>query len=256
MTGNVIQMDVYRKARAIEPFCTPTIDETMDGYLHDIRRIAPPSVYHDSAAVLDVLCHHLDEHGPETLLPSEVLPFETSARSYCSMLGAQRMLDNLDHFFRYCLLREISSDSAMRASTRDIIFDFCEWLSRRNYITPSCLQRVNELKEKLEDLDLQSARLSRDLTRHLAENKTLKRYVEKVDFGRHDVFKIAGDRLWLEVWSLPVLPTDLVVGPFKLPPALLSELHRGWMIESKLGKTASGEWEMIEVGAIHPSLPF
>lgn len=256
MTGKVIQMEVYRRARAIEPFSTPTIDETMDGYLHDIRRIAPPSVYHDTAAVLDVLCHHLDEHGPETLLPSEVLPFETSARSYCSMLGPIRMLDNLEHFFRYCLLREISSDSAMRASTREIVFDFCDWLSRRNHITPACVQRVNELRDKLEDLDLLSARLSRDLARHLAESKTLKRYIEKVDFGRHDIFKIAGDELWLEVWSLPVLPADLVIGPFKLPPHFLNELSRGWMIESKLGKTATGVWEMIEVGSVHPSLPF
>lgn len=256
MTGNVIQMDVYRKARAIEPFCSPTIDETMDGYLHDIRRIAPPSIYHDTAAVLDTLCQHLDEHGPETLMPSEVLPFETSGRGYCSMLGPQRMLENLDHFFRYCLLREMVTDPMMRASTREIVFDFCDWLIRKNFLSLDCERTLIALREQLEDLDSQSAKLTRDLNRHLAEHQTLKRYVEKIDYARHDVFKIADDELWLEIWSLPVLLADLVVGPFKLPKTILKQMHRGWMIESKLGKQINGDWELLEVGAVHPSLPF
>ena len=256
MAGNVIQLDTYRKAKAIEPFCSPTIDETMDGYLHDMRRLAPPGVYHDNTSILDVLCQHLDEHGPETLQPEEITPFELSARSYCSMVGPERMINNLDHFFRYCLLREMGTDADMRASVREVVFDFCDWLCRKDIVAVASMERLSSLKDNFAALDAKTTKLAAALWQHVARNKTLKRYVEKVDFGRHDVFKITRNDLWLEVWSLSVLPPDLVIGPIPLPKAIIQELHRGWMIECKLGKTAVGEWEFIEVGAIHPSLPF
>jgi hypothetical protein len=77
-----------------------------------------------------------------------------------------------------------------------------------------------------------------------------------IELARHDVSKISGAKIWLEVWEPMDLPDQRNIGPVEIPLSVAQVLEPGWMIVCALGLKKNGKWEVIESGSIYPSLPF
>lgn len=166
------------------------------------------------------------------------------------------ILDKLDDFFRYHLLREMITNPIERKSIRNNIFDIFKWLETGKLLSQERIDAVKSLGKRLNVLDQSAVEAQKLLVSSLRKKKPKGGYTETMEFGRHDVSKIEDTNIWLEIWSLMILPDETNIGPIAVPPAVASLLEPGWMIASELGKRRDGQWEFTEVTSILPSLPF
>lgn len=247
--GQSIVLDVSDKALA-----STTIAEVFSRFLEDVRRQASSKGLQNVKSVVDLFQSHLDIHGPERLDQKKL---RGAGLSFCQVTPVPDMIDHLEKFVLYCMLREQVADEEVRAGVDQVLSHLLNWLAQYGYFTDADKDRIFALKDRLNRIAEKCWRAEQDLHRYLARQSTAQSFVQTVEFGRHDIAVVRGSEIWLEIWSLPLSPmNDQTIGPIKLPRKLAESLQVGWMIVCSLGKTADGKWFILQFGGIHPSLPF
>ena len=93
----------------------------------------------------------------------------------------------------------------------------------------------------------QSYKAAIDLAESVNDDRALVMITALIELARHDVTKIKGTKVWLEVWAPVDLPTERNIGPVEIPLTVAKVLEPGWMIECALGRKrmASGRsWKV------------
>lgn len=165
------------------------------------------------------------------------------------------IIPHLDRYLRYNIMREL----VLNFDQMEFIFygtyALCEWLELKQYFSTKEALQFELLKQE------QMSKWQKAISAVEAIDKlTLKRRSgppagKQIEFGRHDIAKIDGDQIWLEIWSLTILPDERNVGPITLPKKAARLLEEGWIISCSLCETKTG-WQIVESGNIYPALPF
>lgn len=223
-----------------------TIDDAVSAFLTYLKSepSLPASAAKNAETVLNMLRHHLNTSDDDR--PDE---------EFCSQSAPAKMIEHLDRFLRYCVMRELVLTFDQREFVFFVTYDFCEWLHKNKLLTDSSFVKFQLLREQHLDMWQRACTAAHEIAFSLPQRKTRAKNDQTIDFGRHDISQIVGDQIWLEIWSLPLLPVDDHVGPITLPKGIAESLQVGWMITCELAKTKSG-WRIVEVGNIYPSLPF
>lgn len=221
------------------------IEEAFSAFLKELAsELSAPAVA-NVKSVLDMLRHHLNTCASE----------QNSPKKCHQVLEPLALIEYLDPFLRYCVMREVVTTFEQQEFVFSVTYDFCEWMHKKSLLTDKDFAVFQRLKDMHLEMWKQAYIAAQKIESSLRRSKMVSDNKQIIDFGRHDIAKIQGNKVWLEIWSLPLLPVDDLVGPITLPKGVGATLQVGWMITCELANTKSG-WRISDIGNIYPSLPF
>jgi hypothetical protein len=136
-----------------------------------------------------------------------------------------------------------------------VTFDFCEWLQKKELLADKEYRQIQALRDELLEMWKKGYEVAETIESSLQRTKPTGRSAEMIEFAKHDILKIEGDQIWLEIWFPMILPKEKKIGPIDLPKGLAASLQVGWMITCELKKSKSS-WRISEIGNIYPSFPY
>jgi len=220
-----------------------SVEDAVSLFLKDLRAELPASAVKKAEFVIGMLIRHLSECD------------EANAdEKFSSQSGPAELIDHLDRFLRYCVMRELVLSFEEQEFVFFVTYDFCEWLNKTKLLPQDVYAAFQLVRDNHMDMWKQACAAAHEIHTTLGR-RSLTTGNQVIELGRHDIARIDGDQIWLEVWSLPILPKNRNVGPITLPKKLAAVLQVGWMITCELAKSKSG-WHIVDVGNIYPSLPF
>lgn len=224
---------------------TTTIDESIKAFLIELRSNFPAQSVENAAVILGMLRNYLDDDDQ----------MEESASSFCQSSAPASMIKRLDRFLRYTVMRELVLSFQQQEFVFFVTYDFCEWLKKKGLLPDNDYQQFQDLRDGHLKMWKQAGAVAEEIAFSLQRTKSAGRSSKTIEFARHDVLKIEGDQIWLDIWSPLMLPDETKIGPILLPGALTDSLQVGWMVTCELKKFKS-EWRITDIGNIYPSLPF
>jgi len=222
-----------------------TIDESMEAYLIDVRSNFPAAAIGNATAVLSMLRNYLDNDDHE----------EAPTGSFCKRSQPTTMISRLDRFMRYRVMRELVVSFEQQECVFFVTYDFCDWLRKKGLLPDKEYRLFQDLKDGHLEMWKNGGAVAQAIAISLQGTRPAGRSGEVIEFARHDVLKIEGDQIWLEIWLPMILPKETKIGPITLPKTFAASLQVGWMITCELKKSKAG-WRITEIGNIYPSLPF
>jgi len=205
---------------------------------------------------LDLLCSYATDELPDMLDKDLQLEFKKSGQAFCDWAPAGMVGLILDRFFRYHLIRELITTAEMRGYAANAIFHCLRWLAEQELLSEEEMAQVIQASDHLVSLGELSYNAALDLAKSLTRSSKPVKVTKVIEMARHDVTKIDGGKMWLEIWAPIELPTERKIGPIDIPLSVARVLEPGWMVECMLGLKQNGKWDIIESGSIYPSLPF
>jgi hypothetical protein len=205
---------------------------------------------------LDLLCTYAADELPDMLDTKMQTEFKNSGQEFCDWATAGTVGLILERFFRYHLLRELITTPEMRGYAANAVFHCLRWLSEQNLISKEEMAQVAQASDHLVSLGDLSYKAALDLAKSLNRSSKPVIVTKVIEMARHDVTKIDGGKIWLEIWAPMELPAERKIGPIDIPLSVARVLGPGWMIECMLGLKQNGTWDIIESGSIYPSLPY
>ncbi len=222
-----------------------TIDESINAYLIDVRSNFPAEAFRNATAVLSMLRNYLDDDDDE----------EVSTASSCKQSLPHTMIGRLDRFLRYRVMRELVVTFEQQECVFYVTYDFCEWLRKKGLLPDKEYRLFQDLRNGHLNMWKQGGAAAQAIAISLQSTRSPGRSSQAIEFARHDVLKIEGDQIWLDIWMPMILPKERTIGPITLPKTFAASLQVGWMITCELKKFKSG-WRITEIGNIYPALPF
>jgi hypothetical protein len=221
-----------------------SIEDSFSEFLNALRAELPASAVKNTETVIDMLRHHLntcDEGGGD--------------KTFCIHARPADIESHLDRFLRCCVMRELVLTFEQQEFVFFVTYSFCDWLYKNNLLPDNVFVAFQLLRDHHMDMWKRACTAAHMIASSLARHKSMIASDQVIDFGRHDIARIKGDQIWLDIWSLPILPEECEVGPIKLPKDVAASLEVGWMITCEIAKSNSG-WRIVQIGNIYPALPF
>src|SRR5262249_20973015 len=128
-------------------------------------------------------------------------------------------------------------------------------LKNKELLADKEYRQIQALRDELLEMWKKGYEVAETIDSSLQRTKPTGRSAQMIEFAKHDILKIEGDQIWLEIWFPMILPKERKVGPIDLPKGLAASLQVGWMITCELKKSKSG-FRISEIGNIYPSLPY
>jgi hypothetical protein len=221
-----------------------SIEDAFGAFLNELRVELPASAVKNTESVIGVLRHHLN-----------TLEEADASGKFCNQSGPAQLVDHLDRFLRYCVMREMVHTFEQQEFIFFVTYDFCEWLYKSKLLTDDAFVAFQLLRDHHMDMWERACAAAHKIASSLTERKAMTARGQTIDFGRHDIARIEGNQIWLEIWSPLILPEECNIGPITLAKGIAPSLEVGWMITCELAKSKSG-WHIVEVGNVYPSLSF
>lgn len=175
--------------------------------------------------------------------------------NYCKNAPFKNVVPALEYFCRYHILRELSLKPNERAMFTQGCLDFMTWMYQSRSLAEQDNAKLDRLIDHIIEMERRSMTAAQLLMQHCGKLKSSAQEGERIEFGRHDVSKKEGSSVWFEVWSLPVLPAEKIIGPVLLPQEVASLIEVGWIIACEIQRNESG-WELVDSTNIYPALPY
>ena len=234
-----------------------TVEQSMVSYLSEIATAHGEEATQLAASLLSFFRKFADDNGPETLDIIRADQFHTSERTFCQWASPDDLPCLLSRFYRVNLLRELITNSDLRARVLSCTLDYFAHMEEQKFISPSATESAKNALEHISTLDHQAYAAMLALQKHVAKLKqAAKGKKQVIPYARHDVEKIQGANVWLKVWEPDVEPYGQVFGPLDVGEGVTDIIEVGWMITCSIAKSKDGSFKITEPGPVYASLPF
>lgn len=246
----------------------PAIEQILEEFLAEQRTRLKPRTFSDYESVIDLLEHHLNGYGYESLSKAERSLFEKhfnaegkEHREFCQLFGPEKIPENLGGFLGYFMIRKVMAGADFKRAAGTVMKKLSKWLMAKGYISAEAGQegaeRAADATKELPNAE-RAAQLLRDAARRLVfPGGPLNPAIDPddladedyMDFDHYPIAKVEPGSLWLEN---PESHEDSPLGPIHVPKKATELLKDGWEISCALGRI-KGKWRIIEMANVYPS---
>lgn len=229
-----------------------TINQVLDDFLSVQRDRVKQSTLRRYENVLDYFRSCMDGYGHQWLSEEEGELFERQftrdeeAGSFCNLFGPEKILENLDEFVGWFLVRKTLASKSTLEATPAVLRKLVEWLVDEGHVSPDAadgsaellaeagsLPKAEEFSSRLYDLT------EADLPDPLIEDQD---WVDEMAL----VTRVDHKTIWLQNED-----TGHEI-PLRVPEDVANLAEQGWRISAiHLGRTSKG-WHLLEMGNVYP----
>jgi hypothetical protein len=234
------------------PQADPTINQVLDDFLLVQRGRLSESSVRRYEEVIGYFRSCMDGYGHQWLSDEEGELFEREygrneeAGSFCNLFGPEKILENLDEFLGWFLVRKTMASKATLQATPSVLRKLLEWLVERGHVAGDAADGSAELLDEAGSL-AKAEELSSHL-HQLLEEGPLDSLTENQDWENEMavITRVERKTIWLENEETGYeVPLDVPEGVAKLA-------EPGWRISAlHLGHTSKG-WHLLEMGNVYP----
>jgi hypothetical protein len=235
----------------------PNIEQVLEQFLDDQANRLKPRTLACYRGVVELLQHHLDGYGYESLGKEESSFFDhhfevagSHQRSFCQLFGADKITENLGGFLGYFMIRKVVAGEELKRAAGTVSKKLAGWLEQRGLVDAASAREAAERgSDAARDLPRaeRAAMLLADHVAGLDVDIVALEDDDYVDFEQFTVANVEPGRVWLSSWS-----DGEDYGPLPIPEAASQLIEDGWEISCALGRVR-GRWQLVQVGNLYPS---
>ena len=167
-----------------------------------------------------------------------------SHRELCEVFGAGRILDNLDQFLGWFMVRKVIAPKVLLKAAGTVMKHLASWMGEKGYVKP----------EEARDAAARGAGAARDLPKAEELASCLSRFAETQGCGdKADEIEDHFTIVRIEpgaTWLYPLME-NRKIGPVRIPEALSRGCKLGWQISGVVGRIGR-EWRLAEAWNVYP----
>lgn len=234
------------------PRTDPTVNQVLDDFLSVQRKRVKQSTAKRYQEVLDYFRSCMDAYGHQWLSDEEGELFEREytldeeAGSFCNLFGPEKILENLDEFLGWFLVRKTMATKSTLQATPTVLRKLIEWLVSEGHVASDAADGSVELLDEAESLPKAEEFSSRLF--ELSETDSPGPLIENQDWEDEMAVITRVDRktIWLQNEG-----TGYEV-PLAVPEGVAKLAEQGWRITAlHLARTSTG-WHLLEMGNVYP----
>ena len=231
-------------------------DRTINQVLDDFLSVQRDRVKHSTAkryeGVLDYFRSCMDGYGHQWLSERESELFERQfnrdeeAGSFCNLFGPEKILENLDEFVGWFLVRKTMASKSTLEATPAVLRKLVKWLVEEGHVSPDAADGSAELLAEASSLPTAEEFSSR--LNDLSESDLPEPRIEDQDWVDEMalVTRVDHKTIWLQNEE-----TGYEV-PLRVPEDVANLAEPGWRISAlHIARTAKG-WHLLEMGNVYP----
>lgn len=231
---------------------TPTINEVFDEFLAAQRQRLSVSSADRYEDIVGLFQSCMDGYGHQWLSDEEAKLFQREYNrneeqgSFCNLFGPERILENLDDFLGWFLIRKTMASKSTLEATPTVLRKLVDWLVERDFVSRDAADGASELLDQAGSLAKAEA-FSSQLYELMEEGSVLD-VTESQDWENEMavITRVEKGTIWLQNEE-----TDYEVA-FEVPDELAALAEPGWRISAlHLGRTSEG-WHLLEMGNVYP----
>lgn len=206
----------------------------------------------DEDGVIELYASYLDGYGHDLLSETERdfwqrrYDADEDAGSFCNLFGPDRILEGLEGFLGWFIIRKVLGPPATIAAAGPVCAELTRWLVEEGFLRPEAADGAIELATTA-TRDLPLAEELSPLLYQSGEGIDQETVLEFVDWETElaEVARIEPGRLWFR--------SELgEVGPVVVPPRATEIVGPGWSFSAlSFGRTEEG-WYILEIGNVYP----
>ena len=128
----------------------PNIEQVLEQFLDDQANRLKPRTLACYRGVVELLQHHLDGYGYESLGKEESSFFDhhfeaagSHQRSFCQLFGADKITENLGGFLGYFMIRKVVAGEELKRAAGTVSKKLARWLEQR-VLEPETLGEIDD----------------------------------------------------------------------------------------------------------------
>lgn len=231
-------------------FTPPTIDVVLEEFLASRREQLRPGALQDCTQVLELLRDSLDGYAYDSLAGAERRRWQEAydadeETAFCDFFGPDKLIDHVDQFFGYFMVRKVMADRAFLHSAGVFVADLVRWLGERGYVDAAAVEPAADRAmaaagdlpraDRLASLLYEDARLTDPVDLNaLPDDEYVEEFLE--------ITRVEPAALWFA--------GD--IGPVPVSEETTRFAEVGWTVNIVLVRTPSG-WRVLEVGNVYPA---
>ncbi|MDD3827880.1 MAG: hypothetical protein PHY79_18090 [Anaerolineae bacterium] len=237
----------------------PNIDAVLEGFIVEQRERLKPATLRKYEYIVDLMRIHMNGYGSNHLSKREKRMYEALQNSrkmeevdFCSVFGPEKIVDNLDEFLGYFIVRKVNASQEDLRSAGTVTKKLSRWLfdeghiseesSREGFVLASEATRVLPRAEK-------AAQLIFEYVDNLPIDPDDLEDEDYIEYDHFVVDMVEPKRIWLRGCFMD--DTVETLGPIPLPMEVTELLKEGWTMGCALGRLR-GKWIIVESGNIYP----
>lgn len=235
------------------PRTDPTINQVLDGFLSAQRDRVKESTVKRYEEVLGYFRSCMDGYGHQWLSDEEGELFEREYNrdeetgSFCNLFGPEKILENLDEFLGWFLVRKTIASRSTLKVTPTVLRKLIQWLVAEGHVASDAADGSVELLDEAESLP-KAEEFSSRLFELSEIDSPPGLLIENQDWEDEMALISRVDRktIWLQNEG-----TGYEV-PLAVPEDVAKLAEQGWRISAlHLGRTSKG-WHLLEMGNVYP----
>lgn len=235
----------------------PTIAQLLEQFLHAQRGRLKPRTLKRYEEVLALFTSYLDGYAYQGLSETDAALLERSSnskaegsRTFCELFGADHLLENLDGFLGYFLVRKVIAGEELLRASGTVTKRLSKWLAANGHISAVDAEYAAE----------SSGTAFRDLPRAERAAQILREYAEQLvvdvaalpesdyfEFDHFPISRVEPQQIWFEIFHDGALRE---LGPIPAPESATRLLRPGWSVSCSLGRVGKS-WRLLEVASIY-----
>ncbi len=183
----------------------PTIDQVFDEFLAQQRERLKSGTVSKYEDVLNLLRHHLNGYGYESLSTAESALFDRhynangdEHREFCELFGPDKIVGSLGSFLGYFMIRKVMAGQDLKRAAGTVTKKLWKWLAAKGYISVEEAQAgADEGAEAARDLPKaeRAAQILVDAVEDLAIDPNVLADEDYLEFDHFTIGKIEPGRL-------------------------------------------------------------
>lgn len=234
------------------PRTDPTINQVLNDFLSIQRRRVKALTVARYEEVFDLFRSCMDAYGHRWLSDDEGDLFEREynrdevAGSFCNVFGPEKILENLDEFLGWFLIRKTMTSKSTLLATSPVLRKLIQWLIAEGHVALDAADGSFELLHEAESLPKAEEFSSR--LYDLLEDGSPGPLIEIQDWENEMavISRVGPKTIWLQNEE-----TGYEID-FAAPENVAKLAEEGWRISAlHLGRTSKG-WHLLEMGNVYP----
>lgn len=231
---------------------SPTINEVFNEFMSSQRKRSGKSTAERYDDVISLFQACMDGYGHQWLSDKEAQLFDREygrdeeAGSFCNLFGPEKILENLDDFVGWFLVRKTFASKPTLQATPTVLRKLTQWLVEEGHVASDAVDGSAELLDDAASLAKAEEFSSR--LYDLLEAGPVDSLIEDQDWENEMavISRIDPGTIWLQNEETAYeLPLDV-------PDDVWKVAEPGWRISAlHLGRTPKG-WCLLEMGNVYP----